>query len=169
MRAVPAELRWFRLPTEPVLTDAQRALVAGLDAVLLRLQPAYVEPSGVRAIAQEDGKLRLEIDHHGDGGHLVALTGPDGYASLHWPGGEELDPDRLLATAEALLTGRNRALVSIVRGQITKSVTTLWDESGSTWKTTMRVRHTLFPPIQRSRATVSFERPTMLGPVVPKP
>ncbi len=166
---MPADLRWFRLPTEPPLAEAQRALAAGLDALLLRLQPPYAEPSGVRAIAQEDGRLRLEVDHRGDGGQLVVLTGSDGYASLHWPGGEELDPDRLLATAEALLTGRNRALVSIVRGQVTKSVTTLWDETGASWRTTLRVRHTLFPPLQRSRATVSFERPTLLGPAVAKP
>jgi hypothetical protein len=168
---VPADpLRWFRLPEGIALSDDQRALVEGLDALLLRLQPAYVEPRGVLAETGADGTLRLSIEHQGrEGGRLEVLLGADGYASLHWPGGEELDRDRLLATAEALLTGRNRALVSIVRGQITKSVTTCWDEDGTTWKTTLRVRHTLFPPIQRSRSTVSFERPTLLGPAVPKP
>jgi hypothetical protein len=164
---VPAERFFARLP--PDLPAHQQEVVDALRELCDRVDPLFLDPRQTDGDRDAD-RLRLSIAHSGsDGGRIVVLAGDPGYVSVHWPGGDDHEPDRWPATVEALLTGRNRVVAQVVRGEVVAATTTLWDADGTRWKAKLRIRTPLFPPLMRKRSTISFEHPSLLGPAAKAP
>lgn len=148
----------------------QRQALSDFRAVLARARPQFLRPADTSGrLDYLGGYLRLCAQHAAQPDLKLELTFGDGFLSLSWPCGEEHDrwhwSPLMTQAVDALITGRNRQTIYLLRGRPTAADTWMLNGSRPRKLRRWRVANSLTwviptSPLARREVRISFDDPS---------